>query len=403
MDKAIQWSIEYNRVLADRAGVSWSKWYLIKNESGKHTIRRYRNDGEKIIWQRYPKEKYRNLKASDLDAFLTRLNGEREVLRKRAEEAYKIQHTFITQEVQDAFSAFIETSVPSRREASQIINIVNKRFLHFFINQLGLTDPMDWKEEQLIWGRALLNKPKNEKQRIFKGANYVPSNSTIKLHIISANRFMAWLHERNPRLFPLIKFQPISPASLRLHEASRKLDSKEVEGIGQFIPEADWARIKKEVDPRIKSFLVVAYELGLRRSETLGVQLEDVRQGHFYLQRKLVSYSGGQAEFAPPKSRKPRKIPYWFTTAKEIYRIIETIEDRMHPDTLTDLFNQEMRRLKMSYGLHDFRRTFITRALRLHAPIDVQRAAGHSSLTTTMRYVMDDRDLSDAPFIPEAS
>lgn len=52
------------------------------------------------------------------------------------------------------------------------------------------------------------------------------------------------------------------------------------------------------------------------------------------------------------------------------------------------------------YESHDFRRTFITKALRLYAPIDIQKAVGHASLSTTMGYAMDDRNHDSETFDP---
>jgi integrase len=74
----------------------------------------------------------------------------------------------------------------------------------------------------------------------------------------------------------------------------------------------------------------------------------------------------------------------------------------MHPDTFYEKWCTYISSLNLSYDLHDLRRTFITKALRLHHPRDVQMAVGHVSLTTTMGYAQDDRDTSDEVFKPEA-
>ena len=60
-----------------------------------------------------------------------------------------------------------------------------------------------------------------------------------------------------------------------------------------------------------------------------------------------------------------------------------------------------MIKLDLPYKIHDLRHTFITKAVRIHAPRDVQLAVGHKDLRITMGYLRDDRDLSDEEFEPD--
>ena len=73
----------------------------------------------------------------------------------------------------------------------------------------------------------------------------------------------------------------------------------------------------------------------------------------------------------------------------------------INPDTFSDIFKTEMRRLKLPFQLHDFRRTFITRSLRKYNYMDVRLAVGHTDLETTNKYIQDDRGLNRKLFKPQ--
>jgi len=60
-----------------------------------------------------------------------------------------------------------------------------------------------------------------------------------------------------------------------------------------------------------------------------------------------------------------------------------------------------LKELELSFQFHDLRRSFITKAVRVHNIVDVQRAAGHYDIKTTMVYVQDDRKMDDELFIPD--
>ena len=63
-----------------------------------------------------------------------------------------------------------------------------------------------------------------------------------------------------------------------------------------------------------------------------------------------------------------------------------------------------MRELDYDYDFHDIRHTWITKAIRLPnvEPRDVQLAAGHKNIETTMGcYLHDDRIFGDEPYVPD--
>lgn len=397
--------------------IKWSKWYLIPEKTDDDTqyiIRRYRVLDGCIKWQRYPRKEIKGLSATEIKAFVTRLNGEREEALKRAKAAYDIKHIFITPEILSEWERSISDSQTDQGRANSIIMIVQRYFLHFWIHKMNLSDPMFWYEQQNLWGYALLNvRPKElsknewENIRIFE-EGFSLSAKTIRDYIMFANRFIAFIHNKSPRLFPLLKFAPISKAVLKKHDADRSLD-KDQRGIGKYVHQKDWLLICdgdvnrgiKPISADLLPFVKLGYYLGLRSSETLGVKLDDIKDGYFHLRRQLESIPEGRPKYGPPKNRQGRKIYYWGTTNDNIYRIIKDIPRLMHPDTLVHKLAAEMRRLKLDYSMHDFRRTWITNALQAGQPlVRVRDAAGHEEISTTNRYIMNIDEFGDKTYKP---
>lgn len=372
----------------------WSKWFLIDKNKPNPRIRRGRRENGKVIWQRYPAEKMRNIKREDLPAFVMRLNGETEAKRLRAAEAYKIKHAFITQDVLDEYDQYLMQVSSSKKAAQTARYLTHKLFLHFFINVLKLNDPVDWKRQELTWGAALLNLPEKKAHKLFED-DEPRSKQSVRHAAQAANKFLTWLHERNPGLFQPIKLVPVSRPVLKLHEQRRKLQQAEGE-VGNFISDEDWATIEGALPSNIKPFIQLAYYFGLRRAEAGAITILDVRKGYLAVSRQLVAAE----QFEPTKNRLNRRVPYWFISPAETHDIVNSLPRRLHPDVLSANFIALMDKLKFPYRLHDLRRTFITKALRQRAAVDVQRAAGHASIDTTMRYLMDDRALDDEVYKP---
>ncbi len=390
-----------------KKNLQWSKWYLLndkRNGQPIKVIKRYAKEDGKTVWENYDRSQYVGLKDSELTAFVTRLNGEFEAALKRAKQAYEIKHTFITPKLLQLWETEVIDGQASQKIAYTIINAVQKYFLHFFVEKMKLTDPLQWYEKQAVWGKVLLNeKPKDMSKAEWESIRLLEdgeqwSGKTIKDFVMFANRFIKFLHKKSPGLFPLLIFEPIPKAVLRKHEADRILANKTKKK--HYIRDEHWTIIQKELDPDILPFVKLAYLLGLRDAETLGVSLDDVGTEYFELQRQLVSFPDGEKPvFGPPKSRKVRNIPYWNTSPKEIYLLIKDLPKLMHPNTLARKFSEEMKRLKMPYGMHDLRRTWITKTL--HSGIDlikVKEAAGHAQISTTNLYLVNPDSIKNKRF-----
>ena len=185
---------------------------------------------------------------------------------------------------------------------------------------------------------------------------------------------------------------------MRLYKAEYKETGDRA---GLFISDSDWVKMEKELDPTIKAFVQLGYYYGLRQSECLAITSDSLFEDSLEVEHQLTAFTDGKPKFGPLKNRLKRQVPHWFLSAEKAYGVISSLPKLMHPDTFGDRFRGEMERLKMNYGLHDLRRSFITRAFRANKnPRDIMLAAGHSDLDTTMRYAQDDRNLGRKKFVP---
>lgn len=371
----------------------WSRWYLLV-EAGQFSIKRSKVEGGKTKWQRHPRKLYSHLTLRpQLEAYLDRINFRYLQELKKYKEAYDFKHRFISEQLVEDFFEDLVTDIPTEKAAQYLLKLL-KRNLHWFIVQNKSPDPTEWKALERTWGQALIGNHRKDSLSLQEDRK---NPDTIKKQKQIMNRFLQYLHRRFPKEVSLIQLEPLSKAQLRLYKAeyARKFP------VGQFISDADWKVIEKKLSDRILPFVQLGYYYGLRRNEILAITTEDVFEDSLSISKQLKSLPETGPVYSPLKSREARQTPHWFITASQVYKILEKLPPLVHPDTFSDLFFAEMKRLGFSYQLHDLRRTFITRAFRAgKLPRDIMLAAGHADLATTMRYAQDDRELSKKKFKP---
>lgn len=351
------------------------RWGLYKDR-GRWVIRRGA--------ERLPTGKYRRIRHDEslLREFVARLNAP-----LRTKEAVAFKHAFISPELQAEYLEWLESQIPTKRNAHCEYTYLRDYFLNYFIGTLNLANPLDWfVVHETKWAKFLMSEE-------------APAAAKTKRAIIqAANRFMGWLHKKRPEEVPPLVFKPLSRAVFKEIEATRRMRGEAKER--RAISDADWKKIRSALlQESIRPLVFLSRFYGLRRSECLGVGQGDVRQGHLCVERQL----GRLGTYLPTKGRGHRKVPHWFARPEEVYCWIEEAQKKlMHPDTLTDRWNDLMIRLELPYDFHDLRHTFITKAVQKYPVVDVMHAAGHKDLKTTNRYVHDDRQTDDAPFKPAA-
>jgi integrase len=368
------------------------KWILSKEKQrgvDRPVIRRW-VDGK---LERMPVAKYRRIRDdySALEEFVKRQNAPLE-LRQKVD--YK--HAFINDALLTDYYEDLLTDIPTEESAKTDLGYLKNYFLHYFLTLKQVTNPTQWIEYEKKWIAYLLKDPEGPSELGLKG---VRAETTKRKVINAANRFLLWLHKKRPEEMPKVQFESISKARFKEIKAQRKLNGETNDHV--YIPKDDLAKIMKALPSPLDPFVKLMISYGLRHREAMGVLPGDVKKGHLFVQRQLKNLG----QHRPLKGRKPRKVPHWFCSAKEAYAWIELVQTHMaHPRTVYSQWVDLMQSLGFTYTFHDLRHTWTTDAMRsfgVKAPRDVQLAAGHESLATTMKYLHDDRDMSDEDFSPD--
>jgi integrase len=352
------------------------RWSLFQ-EKGVWVIRRW--EGGK--YKRLPVKRYRSIRGDyeKLSEFVKRLNAPID-----AKEVVDYKHAFISPSLLEEYREYLLAKIPTLSDALCEFAYLNDYCLNFFIGKLNLKGIEEWhRAHETKWAAYLL------------GQTSIAAPTTKRKVVMAMNRFAKWLHKKRPEDTPLLEFEPISPAKYRQIEAQWELDH---EGEGRtFIPDADWGKIEAKLPPTIAPFALFAYYYGLRRNETLGLKPGDVRRDYLSVERQLKKLG----VYAPLKGRTKRKVPHWAATPTQAYQwLVDMSQKLVHPRTLSERWAEYMKCLNFKYDFHDLRHTFITKMIRGRDPRDVQLAAGHKNIATTMAYLHDDRTLGDEEFKP---
>ncbi|RYZ68572.1 MAG: hypothetical protein EOP09_09330 [Proteobacteria bacterium] len=193
-----------------------------------------------------------------------------------------------------------------------------------------MADPLQWHMvHKTEWAKYLMS-------------SEAPGSAAAKKEIVkAANRFMLWLHDRRPGEVPPLKFQPLTKAVLKKVTADRQTHGEA--RVPTMIKDEHWAIIRCKLPTSVKPFALLAYHYGLRRSETLGLELKDVKLGYLRVERQLETFADSTPSFGPLKGREARKVPHWFSTPSEVHDLITlAVSERVHPDTLTDRWTELM-------------------------------------------------------------
>jgi integrase len=355
----------------------YSRWYKIPDKKSKSgfALRRYHKVDGKTLWERYPAKLYRNLSEPEIDSLLNKLNATHYATIARRDEMFNYKLAYINQSAVVKFEEFLMSQANSKHHVGALLNYLNTYGFQYFINLKQINDPAQWYLAESNWGQWLI-------------AQGLAAN-TIKQIVAVVNRFLEFIQRKVYTDMPAVrKLAPIGRNKLKRMQldASKKT---------AFITDATWQKIVdwfKRHDPDVLPNVLLAEAYGLRLAESQG--LDKTKFFHAYL---LVNEQGerilnGSIKRAPIKTNDERKVPHWNVDARKAWEWVKQVKP-MHPDTLNRRVNAGF--AVFGHGSHDMRRRFITKALRQHSPRDVQAAAGHKNIVTTMQYAQDDRELQD--------
>lgn len=357
----------------------WTRWRIVESK-GRYYIKRNGLGENTGKTQNYPAKKYNDIqdKYDEMDSLVLRLNHAEDEKRR---QRFLIENAFIPQKYVDDFVDYVSGEHGRDRTTREMISPFMRYGLKYLQNKHD-PNPSTWPEIEKDWGNYLLNK------------NF--SKSYVRGIIQTTNRFLKYTHERNRNQFPMVKLNPISTHRLNMYEEKRKqklnVDGKR-DDFGYYISDDDKKLIFKNLTNDIYAVVRLMDLYGLRESEALALACNEDALTEEYLDVRMQLISVGRncenIETDLPKFRKVRETPHWHDVdLEEIAELIESIKI-MHSDTLVKKFAKCTDGIGTSktYRLHDFRRTFITRAFdegRLSS--DIMDAVGHNNLKTTLRY-----------------
>lgn len=337
-----------------------------------------------------------------------------------AREAWLIRSRFLEiqgSELSVKFENYLKSRSSNPRHAQRCRRMVEMHFLNYFYNERkpSLPDYQDWikLKTQAEYIEYLLNKKVEASRNRGKKTNL--SVKTIRSIIQYVNHFMKFIHIESEGNIPLFKFTfpSITPARLVDHAERRKKTLPNiVPPSKQYVDEKTFQKIYKSAPEDLKSAIWIAYKYGLRRSEVLGVELENVKKSHLKITEQLlgleIERDENKKRVAITKKNKGllknrkvegRKIPHWFATPAEAYIHIEKLKV-VSPSVLSKEWAKLMDKLNLDFTFHNLRNAFCSNALRdcqklKISPTDVQLAMGHSDIRTVMIYLRDYRKLDD--------
>jgi hypothetical protein len=358
----------------------------------------------RVARERMPKHLYAHLRGNrdELESFVRRTNAE---LFKEEISIEKIldRNAFLSVQTLEKFQAHLAVHTPSPEKVTREMTLLKKYVVNVFVAEFRLLNPKDWYAERDRWYGYLLS-------------DKAPASAYTKKYIIQvANKFMKWLHGERETEMPLYVFDGFSVGKLSSIERQRAIAGEKK--IRNAISEADWKRIHLALPEDIRPWIMLSYSYGLRRNESLGLLFEGtdcVYQSGIELKRQLIRHRAGKMKFKELKTegrssieskkrQEMRFIPHWFATPEQACDWIETGSKKpLSPNGLTKKWNRLMKSLGMSYDIHELRHTWVTNALASgHNPREVQLAAGHVNLETTMRYAHDHRSGDRVRFRPK--
>jgi|GEM_PF-6929986 integrase len=367
-----------NEDLKAKGALQVEKWLLTKDG----IKRQYRDPSGPRRWQRLPIDLYRDLDEYSRKDLVSRLNHDNWRV-KKAIENYEITSAFIPPRILEEFEKQLKKESNPQTARTRFQNL-KKYCLEFFLPKSP--SPIEWqKNYQDEWVDYLI------------GLDLAPS--TYKHIKTSINKFMRFLAKKKPDL-PIIKFDGVPPYLIKDVRAKREL-----RGLGQrhFINEVDYTKIIQSADDKLKPYIEIGYQYGLRRNEVLALELSNIRRDYLAVEAQIKK---GQRTL--PKYGKKRKVPHWFVEPRHLYHLVSTLK-KYEPYELSQSFSKLTKELfqdgivQHAYVFHDCRHSFCSRAVQKYSVHEVMLAAGHADLRVTSIYLKDTRSFGDDVFDPTGS
>lgn len=305
----------------------------------------------------------------EIQSLVRQLNSALESTRKLREQHFNYKTAIINEQTIMAFKRYLLTQSHDQRYINTYLNILRKKVLQFFINEMQLASPNLWKRYETEFLTYIIATGKTP--------------DYLRRMVDVANRFLKFLHSRYPDSINFAKLEYPAATAIRHLERPRRIS---------YITPLDFEHWCNEVRSELVPFFKLCYHFGLRRSEALALQPYDVRETALVVERQQANTL---VETKLPKGGKTREVPYYNVTPKQTYEWIMELH-KVHKDTISALIKSECERLNIDLVSHDFRRTFLTNLAKdpTQGALAARFAAGHADSRTTDLYMQDHRALN---------
>lgn len=187
-----------------------------------------------------------------------------------------------------------------------------------------------------------------------------------------------------------------SPTEGLIFSSDKEVDTKRC----RVVSNKDWEEIKKALDmTKYKNYFLLLYHLGLRPSECLGLQIQDIKKDNLEIRRAITRHDQSGLKTNTAK----RDIPLTETT-KAILKKQKKLAAFRSPEgwlfpsesgqpsmnAIESAFKLLIKRAAVKLSLYDFRHSFATRMAENGMNQKVlQYMMGHKSYETTAKYYID--------------
>jgi site-specific recombinase XerD len=257
-------------------------------------------------------------------------------------------------------------------------------------------------QDYVLWsnGQPFTKATVQSFKAFLQGKGLAPSSINQKL---SAIRKMALEASDNNLLDPIIAGGISRVPSVKI-SGTRTGNWLTREQAQQLLDSVDTSTIKGKRDLAI---LAVMLGCGLRRSEVVSLQYDQIQQREGRWAILDISGKGGRVRTIPMPSWCKVCIDNWQNVSRDIESkaVFSPVlkgghiqKGQMTKQAILKLVRERSKDIGLIISPHDLRRTFAKLAYKGNSPIDqIQLSLGHSSIMTTERYLGVKQNLHDAP------
>lgn len=349
-------------------------WKLTTEGLGKTSIRRYNATLRRQ--ERLPRKIWSKLSNEELYGLVNRLNAEIETKTRIAEIKKEINysHAYFSASDFEEFSDFVKLSSQKTKWANTKLQLLRNYYFKFFLEQNTYITRQTQKSKELNFYHWILSEKKLNIR-------------TVQAVVQIINQFHAFLEDK----YEDVEYHKFSKKKIPLTLAKQMMRKRETRA---YISPDEYRVICDHIPHHLVPFVFLAYNYGLRLSETLSFTVQKIYRSHIEVNDQQCTKVGLRTD---PKDNESRDVEHNFNSAEELYKLVVNIKE-VHKDYLSRKFSKTTKLLaekgliKRHVDFHSLRHSFCTnltnKALKENLELnEVRLQMGHEDLRTMQRYL----------------